>query len=235
MPVITAPSHYPGGSPPDPSTLRDVLVDVALHLGRTDLRWLVMGGIGSAAHARPRRTDDIDLLVHAEDCDDALDVLADNGFEVERTDPRWLYKAFRDGVLVDLVFRSSGDVYLDDQMLQRGIRCSYHGIELPMVSAEDLLVIKALATGEYTAHHWYDALAIVSLSEIDWAYLIQRARSYGPRRVLSLLLFAESLDLTVPTRAVEELFRTLHPPEQHQTEQDRRDHHPQPGGDDDAH
>lgn len=211
MPHVTAPGHYPDSSPPDRPTLRGVLVDLARQLEDSGLRWLVMGGVGSAAHARPRPTDDIDLLVHLEDTDDLLGVLASNGYEVERTDPRWLYKAYRKGVLVDLVFRSSGEVYLDDQMLAHATRRSYQGIEVPTVAAEDLLVIKALTSAEHTSHHWYDALAIVSLQDLDWAYLVERARRCGPRRVLSLLLYAESLDLSVPPWAVRTLFDELHP------------------------
>jgi hypothetical protein len=39
---------------------------------------------------------------------------------------------------------------------------------------------------------------------------VERARSTGPRRLLSLLLYAESNDLAVPTRVVESLFDTVH-------------------------
>jgi predicted nucleotidyltransferase len=211
MTGVSAPGHYPGSLPPDQPTLRGVLVDLAQQLGATGLRWLVMGGIGSAAHARPRPTDDIDLLIHPEDADDLLELLASHGYEVERTDPRWLYKAYRKGVLIDLVFRSSGEVYLDEQMLAHATRRQFHGIEIPTVAAEDLLVIKALTAAEHTAHHWYDALAIISLSDLDWDYLVERARRCGPRRVLSLLLYAESLDLTVPPWAVTTLFAAVHP------------------------
>jgi hypothetical protein len=39
---------------------------------------------------------------------------------------------------------------------------------------------------------------------------VERARSAGPRRLLSLLLYAESNDLPVPTRVIESLFDTVH-------------------------
>jgi len=41
---------------------------------------------------------------------------------------------------------------------------------------------------------------------------VERARSAGPRRLLSLLLYAESNDLAVPTRVIELLFGTVHRP-----------------------
>ena len=80
----------------------------------------------------------------------------------------------------------------------------------PLVSPEDLVVIKALAAAEHSPRHWYDALAVIGRTELDWAYLLSRARLAGPRRLLSLLLYAESNDLPVPTRVIESLFDTVH-------------------------
>jgi hypothetical protein len=40
---------------------------------------------------------------------------------------------------------------------------------------------------------------------------VRRARQAGPRRVLSLLLYAESNDLAVPAEAIESLFAAVHP------------------------
>ncbi len=204
--------HYPDGAAPDGPTVTSVLAELNCALISSGLRVLLMGGIGSAAMARPRKTDDIDVFVHVEDADDLLDHLEAHGFTTERTDPRWLYKAHRRGVLVDVIFRSAGDIYLDQQMLDHAERCEYHGVEIHAISPEDLLVIKAVTASEHRFHHWYDALGIISLCDLDWAYLGQRARRCGPRRVLSLLLYAESMDLTVPAETIHELFAAIHPP-----------------------
>jgi hypothetical protein len=102
-------------------------------------------------------------------------------------------------------------VYLDDEMLARAVTRECRGLDLRMVSPEDLLVIKAVATAEHGMHHWYDALGIIARNPIDWDYLVERARQAGPRRVLSLLLYAESNDMAVPAEAVEQLFLIVHP------------------------
>jgi hypothetical protein len=47
-------------------------------------------------------------------------------------------------------------------------------------------------------------LAIIAGHELDWDYLLMRARR-GPRRVLSLLLYAQSTDLAVPDPVVRQL------------------------------
>lgn len=205
-------SHYPDGDAPGPAAFRAALEDLAAALEEVPCRVMVMGGVGSASHARPRPTDDIDLFVHPEDADELLDHLATRGFDVSRPDPSWLYKAFRHGVLIDVIFRSSGDIYVDDEMLERSERRPFKGVELPMVPPEDLIVIKAVAAGEHVPHHWYDGLSLIARCDLDWDYLVDRARRLAPRRVLSMLLYAESTDLAVPAPVVERLFRVLHPP-----------------------
>src|SRR5262245_40309662 len=71
-----------------------------------------MGGIGAATHGRPRWTHDIDVFVRPEDAGRAIQVLADAGFRTELTYPDWLYKAFRDDVMVDVIFKSFGGILL---------------------------------------------------------------------------------------------------------------------------
>jgi len=48
---------------------------------------------------------------------------------------------------------------------------------------------------------------VLASRELDWPYLVERARR-GPRRILSLLLYAQSIDLAVPDRVIEELWTT---------------------------
>ena len=84
----------------------------------------------------------------------------------------WLYKAWMDGVLIDVIFRSSGEIYLDDEMVERAVERDIRGTRTRVISAEDFLVIKAVATTEQGSHHWYDALGIIARYPIDWAYLV---------------------------------------------------------------
>jgi len=207
---VAASEHY-AGEPPTAESVAVVLKEATEALDHDGVPYVVMGGLVAAVFARPRTTDDIDLFVKPEDAGRTLAVLQAAGFEVEEHDPMWLYKAWRDGVLVDVIFRSSGEIYLDDEMLSRSVTRECRGQELRMISPEDLLVIKAVATGEHGSHHWYDALGIIARNTIDWAYLVERGRQAGPRRVLSLLLYAESNDMAVPAEAVEALFSIVHP------------------------
>lgn len=171
----------------------------------------IIGGITSFVMGRARwPTDDIDLFVRPEDAPTLLDTMAARGFETERTDENWIFKATKEEIVVDIIFRSEGDIFLDDDMLARIADGEYHGRRLKLVPPEDVLVMKAIAHSEMTPRYWHDALGIIGRSELDWDYVLRRARQHGARRVLSLLLYAESNDLVVPEPVIEALFETIH-------------------------
>jgi predicted nucleotidyltransferase len=207
-------AHYRPGAEPSVEDIRRTLREVVDILRDAGVAFLIIGGMSAATFARPRRTDDVDVFVRPDAADDALAALAATGFDTKVEDPSWLYKAWKHGVLVDVIFRSSGDLYLDDEMLARGHEGDYLGVPTPLVSAEDLLVIKGLAAAEHSPHHWYDALAVIGRTQLDWDYVLSRARLAGPRRLLSLLLYAESTDLAVPAEVIEDLFAVVHPPKE---------------------
>ncbi|HEX2030128.1 MAG TPA: nucleotidyltransferase [Actinomycetota bacterium] len=171
----------------------------------------IIGGITSFVMGRARwPTEDIDVFVRPEDAPTLLEALGRHGFQTERTDDNWIFKATRDDIVVDIIFRSEGDIFLDDDMLARIEEGEYHGRGLKLVPPEDVLVMKAIAHSEMTPRYWHDALGIIGRSELDWDYVLRRARQHGARRVLSLLLYAESNDLVVPRPVIESLFETIH-------------------------
>jgi predicted nucleotidyltransferase len=183
-----------------------ILRQTAETLAAARLPHVFMGGLASAALGRPRWTHDIDIFVRAEDNRRALDVLESAGFTTQETNPDWLYKALKDDVLVDVIFRSAGRVFLDDEMVSRARTSEVAGARVPVISAEDLIVIKALVFKERAPRHWYDALALLQRTDLDWDYVIGRALMYEPSRVLSLLVYARSEDRAVPAQAIERLF-----------------------------
>jgi predicted nucleotidyltransferase len=196
---------------PDVAALLTVLDDTIAALDGADVEYLLMGGIASSCLGRERWTHDIDLFVRPAEALRALEALAEQGFETEETFPDWLFKAVKDGQLVDVIFRSAGDVTVDDEMVQRAPTMSFMGRQVRTVPAEDLVVLKAIVANEHSPRHWHDALAILATTDVDWEYLLRRARR-GIRRVLSLLLYAQSNDLPVPTSVVRELWNRLEGP-----------------------
>lgn len=186
-----------------------VLGEVVTALGDKSVEYALMGGIASTGLGRPRWTHDIDVFVRPNAADAALDALAAAGFDTERTDVSWLFKAFKHGVLVDVIFRSTGGFYLDDEMSARSVEREFMGHRVRLIAPEDLLVIKAAVHDEQGPRHWHDALGVIGVNELDWDYVLRRARQ-APRRVLSLLVYAHSLDKTVPNHVVRELYREIY-------------------------
>jgi hypothetical protein len=193
----------------DLAKLEAVLLDGAAALERAEIPYVLIGGAASSIRGRPRVSDDVDFFVRQPDAERALDLFADCGFETERTNPQWIYKARRDGITIDLMFWLVGDVYCDDDILARSTREPYGEGEVNVAAAEDLVVIKLVAHDEQSSHHWHDALALLAFNEIDWAYLLERGRR-SPRRLLSLLVYAESVDLVVSEDAIKQLFETVY-------------------------
>jgi predicted nucleotidyltransferase len=183
-----------------------ILQETVEALEDAGIRYAFIGGVASGGLGRPRSTHDIDVFVRPEDAELTLRALAKRGFKTERTDPVWLYKGMKEGVLVDIIFKSKGEIYLDTELYQRSIKAEFHGKELRLVAPEDLIIIKAAAHSEMTPGHWHDALALLTHANIDWDYLIKRARR-APRRILSLLIYAQSSDVWVPKYAVDQLFQ----------------------------
>ena len=108
-----------------------------------------------------------------------------------------------------MIFRSTRDILLGDEMLRRSRVMPFRGREVPLAPPEDLVVMKACAMSEDTSRYWYDAVSIIAHSELDWDYLVARAREHGARRLLSLLLFATSLDIVVPSEPIETLYDAI--------------------------
>jgi predicted nucleotidyltransferase len=197
----------------DKEQLVSVLRQSVEALNKSEIPHLVLGGVVEALAGRPRFTHDIDFLVKGEHAREALAALQDAGFVTDETEPQWLFKAVKDGVLVDIIFRASGDVMLDDEMLERADTRSFEGVEVRAIPLEDFIIIKALAHKEHTGRHWYDALALVANRDIDWDYLVRRSVRRGPHRILSLLFYAKSSDIAVPDRVIEELYQIITDPE----------------------
>jgi predicted nucleotidyltransferase len=173
------------------------------------IQFLLIGGVGSCVFGRDRGTRDIDVFVRPESAENALSALAARGFRTKKEYEHWLYKGWKDDVLVDVIFRSSRDILLDQEMLDRARIVTFRGREVPVAPPEDLVVMKAVAASEDTPRYWYDAIAIIAQTELDWEYLVARARQRGARRILSLLLFADSVDLVVPPEPIEALYEAI--------------------------
>jgi hypothetical protein len=159
-----------GGDPDTLDVFLPVLARVVRVVERIGIPHAFMGGMASTIHGRDRLTHDIDILVRpGDDALALLHALAADGFETERRDEAWLYKANLGEVLVDIIFEAGADiarVSLDDEMIAHTRMATLGDVEFRVLAP-------------------------------DWDYLVKRAR-VAPERVASLLLYARGERLTVP-------------------------------------
>jgi hypothetical protein len=199
----------------DNQTFYEVLDEAVSALDEIGLPYALMGGIAATALGGHRFTHDIDVFVKPEDAELALEALEAKNFRTEKTDLLWLFKGFKHNVLVDVIFKSAGTVHLDQEMLDRSREVDFHGRRIRALGPEDLFVIKALVLNEHSLNfdgkclrHLTDLLGLIRSCDLDWEYLLKRAR-LGPRRMLGLLIYAQSLDLLVPNRVIKALAEQL--------------------------
>ncbi len=191
-------------------TFHRALKAVATALDGAQVPHLFIGGVASMVHGRTSWTHDLDVMVAPRDQPAALEALVGAGFEVLASPASWLSKVSWEDVVVDVIHAAAGPIFLDAEMLERSIVQTVWDTEVRVIGPEDLVVTKAVAHDEETPHYWWDALAVLAAREVDWDYLVFRARR-GPRRVLSLLLYAQSSDLAVPDTAVRRVLELVMP------------------------
>jgi hypothetical protein len=195
----------------DGARFLEVLAEGAEALERAEIPYVLVGGIASATLGRPRFTADIDFLVQPRDARRALEALDGAGFETEETNPHWIFKAQKDGIVIDVIFSIKGSIHLDERMLERALFADLDGRSVRVAAPEDLIVTKAVAHDESSGRHWHDALGVIAACELDWDYLLERAQ-HGARRVFALLVYAQADDFVVPGWAVERLYHTIYGP-----------------------
>ena len=193
----------------DPETFHRVLGRAVATFEDAGIPFVVFGSVAVGIYGRPGPSGDIDLLIRPADRSRALAALDGAGFRVDETDQTWISKAFLEGVMVDLIVQVRGDLFLDDDMLHRARRVEIHGNQVPLVSPEDAVLIEAASNAPEIESHWYQAVSIVVGTELDWAYLMSRAR-LAPRRVLSLLVYADADDIEVPRDAIRALYERVY-------------------------
>lgn len=183
--------------------LRKALCAVVDALSDDAIDALVVGGIALSHHLdRQARVDhDVDLFIRERDVDAAMASLSGAGFAVVRTHPTWLFKAFLDGALVDVLYRLGRILSLDDEMLERASKADVDGCTVPIISREDLAIGQMGASSVEVTEYWFQAVDLLRAPDVDWDYLTQRG-AVAPDRMRALLHYARSEGIRVPDEAL---------------------------------
>lgn len=135
-----------------PSNFGALLRDLVAWLEAVRVEGVVIGGLAAGILGRPRLTRDVDLLVTLEP-ERWPELLARGdrfGFLPRVPDPLGFAERNRvlllrhEPTLVDLDV-SLGGLAFEEEAVARAVRVEVEGVNVPLVSAEDLLVMKAVA------------------------------------------------------------------------------------------
>lgn len=161
-----------------------------------DVPYLLGGGLGCWARGGPPSSNDIDLMLEAAAAERALEALADAGMRTEKPPEQWLFKAWDEEILIDLIFEPAG-LRITDEVLERGEELSVAGMYVRVMALEDILVTKLIALDEHSAD--YRSLLEIGRAlreQIDWPTLRQRTAASPFARAFFTL--ADGLRISSP-------------------------------------
>ncbi len=128
--------------------IKESLKRVAAALNEGDVPFLLGGGLAAWAWGGPGTGHDLDVMVRPDDAERALEALAAAGLRTEKPPETWLYKAWDDEVLIDVIFRPVGQD-VDDEMFARAEQLEVNAVPMKVMALEDVLVTKLLALDEH--------------------------------------------------------------------------------------
>jgi hypothetical protein len=174
----------------DRDPLREALKRVAVALKDAEIPFALAGGYAAWARGGPEPDHDADFLVPEEVADRAAEELTHRGLEVEQPPEDWLFKVWSDGQLVDVLHRGSGATV--PEMLEDAAAVEVLSIEMPVLSATDVVVSKLLALNE----HYCDLAGVLPVlralrEQVDWEQV--RARTKGEPFAETVLFLVERL------------------------------------------
>jgi hypothetical protein len=162
------------GSEPTFDSISSAMRVAVATLRDAGVPFVLGGSLAAWARGGPRPQNDLDLMVKPDDAERALNVLADAGMRTEKPPEEWLFKAWHEGVMIDLIFHPAG-LAMTDEVVERAETLAVMAVETPVMALEDVLATKLCALGEHSLD--YGALLGIARSlreQINWHELHER-------------------------------------------------------------
>ena len=151
--------------------LREALRRAASALKANGPRFALGGSYALWVHGAPEPVHDVDLVVAESDVELAVATLADAGFTIERPVEDWLFKAYLEGALVDVLHRHNG-VRVDAAMLDAAEVHDVLAIAMPVLPPMYVVTQKLLSLNEHHCDFQPLLPAFRAVRErIDWPRL----------------------------------------------------------------
>lgn len=161
-------------------------------LQRAEVPFVVGGAYAYATYTGIHRdTKDLDLFPRKADALRALEVLEADGWQTERTDEVWLYKAFRGEWYVDLIFSSgNGVAVVDEEWFVHARSGMVFGRPCQIAPPEEVVWSKSFVL-ERERYDGSDVIHLVKCAgrQFDWNRLLRRFDRHWEVLLSHLLLF----------------------------------------------
>jgi hypothetical protein len=160
-----------------PGALAEALKRTAAALRAAAVPFMLAGSMACWVRGGPEPfTKDVDFCVKPGDADQALDALAAAGMATERPPEGWLYKAWDEDILVDLLF-APANVPVTDEALAKADEMLVLSVPMRVAAIDDIMATKLLALNENSI----DLKQLLQIGralreQIDWAPLHRRTR-----------------------------------------------------------
>jgi hypothetical protein len=176
--------------------LRDALKQASSALKQDGPAFALGGSYALWVHGAPEPIHDVDLVVAEEDAEHAATTLADAGFRIERTPEDWLFKAYRDDMLVDVLHRLGG-VPVDRDLLARAEEHEVFGLRIPVLPPSEVIVVKLRALSEHYCDFTTLLPAVRAVRErLDWPRV--RKESADNDFAVAFLVLTDRLGISPP-------------------------------------
>lgn len=155
--------------------------DVVKAAEEKKILYAVGGGPAYSEYSKRHRwTKDLDFFIKATDVNAMKEIMAELGFvdyfDQEEYDRSWIYRGFKDGVILDIIWTMPNHrMVVDDLWLTRGITVKLWDMRLRLLSPEELLWSKIYVM-QRDRTDWPDLLNLVHTcaDKLDWKHLCNR-------------------------------------------------------------
>src|SRR6185437_7408959 len=144
-------------------------------------------------YGAPENSHDVDLVTAESAVEQAVQCLTGDGFEVARPPEDWLFKAYLDGALVDVLHRLNG-VPVTEDLLDRAELHDVLGLQIPVLPPTEVISTKLRAMSERYCDFGELLPPVRAVRErLDWARL--RSEANGNPFARAFLFLAGELGI----------------------------------------
>jgi hypothetical protein len=161
-------------------------------LNAAGIQYVVAGAYAIYEHTGIyRQTKDLDLFFQPTDVRPAAHALKEAGFDLQLEQPHWLAKAFKDQIMIDLIYgMGNGVSFIDAGWHEHAHEGTLAGAPVKIAPVEELIWHR-LFIHERHRQDMSDILHLILTQgdTIDWDRLVRRAGPHWPLLLAQLHLF----------------------------------------------